>query len=91
MSNPGEGDLTPITSVRQLAEYLAAGAKPAARFRIGTEHEKFGFRHSDLTPPPYEPGGIRAMLEGIARDGWEPILDQDRPIGLTKSGASISL
>jgi len=91
MSNPGEGDLTPITSVRQLAEYLAAGAKPAARFRIGTEHEKFGFRHSDLTPPPYEPGGIRAMLEGIARDGWEPILDQERPIGLTKAGASISL
>ncbi|WP_284944882.1 glutamate--cysteine ligase [Acidisoma cladoniae] len=91
MSNPGEGDLTPITTVRQLADYLAAGAKPPERFRIGTEHEKFGFRHSDLTPPPYEPGGIRAMLEGIAPHGWTPILDQEKPIGLSKSGASISL
>jgi glutamate--cysteine ligase len=91
MSNPGEGDLTPITNTRQLADYLAAGAKGPDRFRIGTEHEKFGFRRSDLAPPPYEPAGIRAMLEGVGADGWTPILDQERPIGLTKDGASISL
>ena len=68
MSNPGEGNLTPITSTRQLAEYLATGCKPREKFRIGTEHEKFGFRLSDLMPPPYEPQGIRATLEGIAAD-----------------------
>ena len=43
MSNPGDADTTPITSVRQLAEYLEAGCKPASRHTIGTEHEKFGF------------------------------------------------
>jgi glutamate--cysteine ligase len=91
MSNPGEGDLTPIATTSQLAAYLATGCKQPDRFRIGTEHEKFGFRLSDLTPPPYEPTGIRAMLEGIAADGWEPILDNGQPIGLTKEGASISL
>ena len=91
MSNPGEGDLTPIATRSQLAAYLATGCKEPDRFRIGTEHEKFGFRLSDLTPPPYEPRGIRAMLEGIAADGWEPILDNGQPIGLTKEGASISL
>jgi glutamate--cysteine ligase len=91
MSNPGEGDLTPIATTSQLAAYLATGCKEPDRFRIGTEHEKFGFRLSDLTPPPYEPAGIRAMLEGIAADGWEPILDNGQPIGLTKDGASISL
>jgi glutamate--cysteine ligase len=91
MSNPGEGDLTPIATTSQLAAYLATGCKEPDRFRIGTEHEKFGFRLSDLTPPPYEPTGIRAMLEGIAADGWEPILDNGQPIGLTKEGASISL
>ena len=47
MSNPGEADATPITSVRQLADYIAAGCKPPEQWRIGTEHEKFGFRRDD--------------------------------------------
>ncbi len=91
MSNPGEADATPIISVRQLADYLAEGCKPAAQFTIGTEHEKFGFRLDDLTPPPYAPGGIRAMLEGIQAKGWEPIMDHGNPIGLKHGGASVSL
>ncbi|MCQ4158823.1 glutamate--cysteine ligase [Roseomonas sp. GC11] len=91
MSNPGESDLTPITAVRQLAEWFAAGSKPRGAWRIGTEHEKFGFRRDDLSPPPYEPGGIRALLEGLAARGWEPILDRGNPIGLKRAGASISL
>ena len=92
MSNPGEADATPITSPRQLAEYLALGGKPRERFTIGTEHEKFGFRHADYAAPPYEPGGIRAVLEGMAAaDGWEPILDRGNPIGLKKESASVSL
>jgi glutamate--cysteine ligase len=91
MSNPGEADATPITSVRQLADYLATGCKPAARFTIGTEHEKFGFRHADLTPPGYDDHGIRAVLEGIEASGWEPILDHGKPIGLKRDNASVSL
>ncbi len=91
MSNPGESDPTPITSARQLAEWFAAGSKPRAAWRIGTEHEKFGFRRSDLAPPPYEPGGIRAMLEGLMRFGWQPILDNGNPIGLKRGDASVSL
>ena len=95
MSNPGEADDTPITSRRQLAEYLEAGCKPREAWRIGTEHERFGFRRTDLSPPPYEPDGIRAMLEGLAANGWEPILDQGRLIGLkgtsARAGAAVSL
>jgi glutamate--cysteine ligase len=91
MSNPGEADATPITSVRQLVEYVAAGCKPRERFTIGTEHEKFGFRRADLSPPPYQPDGIRALLERFAADGWTPILDGGNPIGLTRGDASISL
>jgi glutamate--cysteine ligase len=91
MSNPGEADLTPITSHRQLAEWFAAGSKPRDAWRIGTEHEKFGFRRADLAAPPYEPAGIRAMLEGIAAKGWEPILDSGKPIGLKRGMASVSL
>jgi glutamate--cysteine ligase len=91
MSNPGEGDLTPIDSTAQLAAYLAAGSKAPSQFRIGTEHEKFGFRRTNLAPPPYAPQGIRAMLEGIAAGGWAPILDHGNPIGLTQAGSSVSL
>ena len=95
MSNPGEGDATPIASVRQLAEHIAVGCKPRDRFAIGTEHEKFGFRHTDLATPPYEPGGIRAVLEGIAAGApgtWKPILDRGNPIGLSSDTyAAISL
>ena len=91
MSNPGEADLTPITSVQQMAEYLAVGSKPSAAFRIGTEHEKFGFRLTDLASPPYAPDGIRAMLEGIGNDGWDWIEDHGNPIGLKRGYESVSL
>jgi glutamate--cysteine ligase len=91
MSNPGDADATPITSVAQLAAFIAEGCKPRERFAIGTEHEKFGFRRDGFLPPPYEPNGIRAVLEGIAVDGWEPILDTGKPIGLKRGSASVSL
>jgi glutamate--cysteine ligase len=96
MSNPGDTDDTPIASVQQLADYIAAGCKPRSEYRIGTEHEKFGFQTESLRPPPYEPGGIRAVLEGMAEPGvWEPIVETDGPIGLKGVGpartASVSL
>ena len=96
MSNPGEADDTPLTSVQQMAEYLSVGCKPKQQFRIGTEHEKFGFRHADLTAPPYlpadgQPGSIRDLLAGLARFGGAPILDGDNAIGLKQGAASVSL
>src|SRR5689334_946751 len=97
MSNPGDTDATPITSVAQLARYIALGCKPPSQFRIGTEHEKFGFRRSDLRPPPYEgergdPASIRVMLERLAREtGGEPILEHGKPIGIKQGTASVSL
>ena len=96
MSNPGDTDDTPIASVRQLADYIASGCKPRSDYRIGTEHEKFGFATEGFAPPPYEPQGIRAMLEGMAAPGaWEPIVERGNPIGLKGVGsnqsASVSL
>jgi glutamate--cysteine ligase len=96
MSNPGEGDATAITSIRQLADHIAAGCKPRRDWRIGTEHEKFGFRQDDLTPPPYlpadgQPGAIRDLLAGMQRYDATPIDDHGNTIGLKQGGASISL
>ena len=96
MSNPGDADDTPLTSIRQMAEYLSAGCKPKERFRIGTEHEKFGFRRADWSPPPYlptdgQPGSIHGVLSGLARFGGGPILDGEWIIGLREGAASVSL
>ncbi len=93
MSNPGEADATAISSVKQLAEHLAEGSKPRSMFRIGTEHEKFGFRRTDLRPPPYAPDGIGALLQRLqAEQGGAPIVDDGNLIGLKlDGGASISL
>ena len=94
MSNPGDTDAREITSVSDLATYLESGCKPPAEFAIGTEHEAFGFRRSEFTPPSYEGAdGIGALLRAVqARDGWSPILDHGNIIGLKgDGGASLSL
>ncbi len=82
-----------IHGIRELVERLNSGAKPPAEWRIGTEHEKFGFSEKQLAPLPYDgPTSIRALLEGLAeRFGWTPILEDHHIIGLKKNGASISL
>jgi glutamate--cysteine ligase len=90
-------DPTPVTSRDELVAWCEAGAKPAAQFRIGTEHEKFPFYRADLAPVPYAgrgaQGGIRALLEGMqTRLGWEPIIETGHIIGLfDAAGGAISL
>jgi glutamate--cysteine ligase len=92
MSIPAAADTTPIENKRQLVEHIAGGSKPRAQWRIGTEHEKFAFRKDDFRPLPYAgPRGIRALLDGFRRYGWEPINEGANIIGLKKDGASISL
>ncbi len=77
-------DDTPITSVNELADWMAAGCKPKQDWRIGTEHEKFVFYTESLAPVPYEgERSIRALLDGMANVlGWEPIIDAGKIIGL---------
>ncbi|MEO5372800.1 MAG: glutamate--cysteine ligase [Alphaproteobacteria bacterium] len=95
MSGPSLADGEPITDERQLVEYLEAGCRPAAAWRIGTEHERFTYRRADLAPLPYEgPGGVRAILEGLRERSadWLPITEGDVLIGLKRAdGSSISL
>jgi glutamate--cysteine ligase len=92
MSGPTQSTGEPITERRQLVEYLEAGCKPPERWRIGTEHEKFVFRRSDLRRVPYEgPDGIRALLEGLERFGWTPVLENGNPIALAQGNCAISL
>lgn len=92
MSIPQSGG-GPIEHQDQLAGYLAQGCKPPAAWRIGTEHEKFGYCKDTLRPLPYDgPRSVRAMLEGLAdRFGWERVREGGNVIGLSKDGANVSL
>jgi glutamate--cysteine ligase len=95
LSNPGDADATEIADVRDLAGYLAAGCKPAEAYKIGTEHEAFGFYVNDRTPPAYRPAdgrpGIESVLLAAQAEGLAPILDSGNVIGLKGGGASLSL
>jgi len=92
MSIPQSGG-GPIEHHDQLAEYLASGCKPKEDWRIGTEHEKFGYCRDTLKPLPYEgPRSVRAMLEGLRdRFHWTPVEEGGHLIGLVKDGANVSL
>jgi glutamate--cysteine ligase len=92
MSAPPSGGGAPIESRQQLIEYFAAGNKPKSQWRMGTEHEKFGFDKATLKPLPYDgTPGIRAMLDGMTRFGWEPVTEGNNPIALSRNKASVTL
>nr|ADE06226.1 gamma-glutamylcysteine synthetase [Hevea brasiliensis] len=79
----------PLTK-EDLVGYLASGCKPKEKWRIGTEHEKFGFELGTLRPMKYEQ--IADLLNGIAeRFDWEKIMEGDNIIGLKQGKQSISL
>ncbi len=92
MSIPQAGG-TPIESYKQLVTYIADGCKPPDEWRIGTEHEKFGYCAKTHLPLPYDgPCSIRAVLEGLRhRFGWSPLYEGKNIIGLTKNHANVSL
>nr|WP_303684131.1 glutamate--cysteine ligase [Brevundimonas naejangsanensis] len=80
-------DTAPL-SRDQLIHTMSKGEKPKDQWRIGAEHEKFGFDKSTLRRPAYEgPGGIKAMLDGLTRFGWTPVLEGDHVIALERKNA----
>jgi hypothetical protein len=82
--NMPQAPATTIKDRGELLDYMASGCRPADRWRLGTEHEKFGFTRDDLRPLPYDGArSIRALLEGLAhRHGWTPVLEDGLPIAL---------
>ncbi len=81
-----------IESRDQLIASFARGEKPADRWRIGTEHEKFVYKLSDHHAPSWdEPGGIRDLLMALTEFGWRPVEEDGKVIALTGSDGSVSL
>jgi glutamate--cysteine ligase len=68
------------------------GCKPKSDWRIGTEHEKFGYLTDSLAPLPYAGArSISALFAGLERFGWAPVREGDNIIGMTRGGANVSL
>jgi len=95
--DPGE----PIGGKAELVDHFRLGEKPRERFRIGTEHEKFGFLRSNHAPLPFDgPAGIESILNAITEnpslwesgESWKPIQESGRTIALyCEDGATITL
>jgi glutamate--cysteine ligase len=98
MSTRVNGPQSPVIESRdELVAYLEGGSKPEEDWRIGTEHEKFGFNVSDNSPVPYGgETGIHALLDMHHNCyGWDPVRENGNIIALSCTdcpiGGSISL
>jgi len=83
-----------VESRSELVEYLESGCKPESNWKLGTEHEKFGYTVDDLRPLPYDGDrSIHAILTAMAEQfAWRPVFEGGQPIALVDdTGASITL
>lgn len=79
----------PVTKDDMVAD-LRAGCKPRTDWRLGTEHEKFGFYLKDYKRIDY--GTISKIFSALqSRHGWQPMQEGDNVIGLRQNGESITL
>lgn len=85
-------DHVPVSSKDDLVAVFYSGEKPSTEWRVGTEHEKFSFRLSDHRHPSWEEeGGIRDLLLGFCKFGWQPVLEDGRVIAMSGADGIISL
>ena len=93
MSGPSKARAIPIADRSELIEFIERGCKPAAEWRVGTEHEKFIFRRGDNRPVAHEgEAGIGRVLALLGeRTGWEPVREGDSIIALTHGLANVTL
>ena len=92
MSSPSKAADIVVENRAQLLQYLTQSGCPREQWRIGTEHEKFGFDRQTLAPLPYEGDrGIEAVLAGFVEFGWNPIEEAGKLIALSKDGCSVTL
>ena len=78
-----------ITSKKQVIDYFKSGIKKKKDFKIGIEHEKFLFNSQDNKRIDYSK--IKKMFAYLIEFGWNPIMENNNIIGLTKNEKNITL
>src|SRR3546814_14381024 len=92
MSSSSHASDTSITGRDQLVGYVDSGEKPRADWRIGTEHDKFGFRLEDLRPPEFDgERGIESLLRGLPRIGWDRVAGKARTCPPVRTARLVTL
>jgi len=87
-----EQDVVPIRSTDELIGYFAGGDKPAAQWRVGSEHELVGVLSDTGAPPVYDgPRGIGALLRWFAERGGTPVIEHDHTIALTRGESQLTI
>jgi glutamate--cysteine ligase len=84
----------PVRSIEDLVAGFRAAEKPAARHRLGIEHEKLVHRASDAAPAAYGgDDGIDALLAELAALGYEPASEGQPPrvVALRRGQSTVSL
>ena len=74
----------------KLVKFFESGCKKKESWKIGTEHEKFGFRKKNLKPINFQ--DIQVIFKSLEEKfGWAKVTENDLIIGLKKNLSSISL
>ena len=82
--------MSKILTKDKLISIFSEGCKPKKFWRIGTEHEKFGFRKSDLKPIDFN--DIESIFLMLSKKYlWEKKYEGKKLIGLKKNKSSITL
>ncbi|WP_373044650.1 glutamate--cysteine ligase [Vulgatibacter sp.] len=82
----------PISSLDDLVAIFRRAERPKSDWKVGMEHEKFGFLGTTPEPVPYEGRrGIRTVLERFERYGFTPWAEEGNPIAGRGAGATLSL
>ena len=82
--------MSKILTKDKLISIFSEGCKPKKFWRIGTEHEKFGFRKSDLKPIDFD--DIESIFSMLSKKYlWEKKYEGKKLIGLKKNKSSITL
>ena len=90
-----EHDDVPIASLEDLRAYFASGAKPAAAWRVGTEHELIGVATAPAelgNAPPYEGRhGIGALFARFAAKSGTPVIENGHAIALARGDSQLTI
>ena len=77
-------------SKNSLVQIFSQGCKEKSKWKIGTEHEKFGFQKKSLEPVNFKE--IQEIFYKLSKKyHWEKIFEGSNLIALKKSKASITL
>ena len=87
-----EAENVPIGSSHELVEYFSTAGKPAAQWRVGTEHELVGVIAATGEAPPHDgPHGIGALFDAFAAHGGTPVKERGKTIALPRADAQLTI